>query len=1140
MPSKTLNKKNCELLNSAIGKNMKDIQDLFVIVSRFLLLSVVCPSLLLAESHRKLVFGTEADYPPFSYSQNGQIKGYNQAIVKEIASAMKLDVEVKIGPWGEIRKQLESGEIDAIVGMYYSPERDKLVDFSPPIFIVNHTVFSRRGVSVLEDESDLKGKTVGVMKGDIMHDYMLKHYPKTELVYFETIRDGLLKIEDGALDYALLAIIPSHYWIRHLDLSGIDESPFLIRPSRYCLAVQRGNTDLLSILDEGLVILEVNGRKKAVRDQWLSSHETGLLSLEIVVFWVMIASVVVVTILLLILIWNGTLRKTVAARTRELKSSKEHYKTTLNSIGDAVITTDPSGNVTGLNPVAEELTQWSEQHAMGKPLEEVFVIENALTGEKVENPVAKVISSGFVVGLANHTRLIGRQGKEFQISDSASPIRNENDQIVGVVLIFRNVTEEYEWQQKIADSEANLRSIYDNMAEGLCFHELVYDQSGQPVNYRILGVNPSYERILSISGDDIVGKLATDAYGVESPPFFDAYLKVVESGEPIVFEVDFAPMEKQFSISAFSSGSNKFVTIFTDITNRKKREQHIVEINSMLRTIRNVNQLITREKSRDALLEEAASIMVKNRDFFHCWVYLEERSNFDETLFLIPPDSNLKDSLLSAIQGKKLHCIKTFDENVGVNVVESPNLECVGCPLVGKYEHARGICAPLIYGGRHYGYISAASKTEISSDSDEATLFRELANDLSFALYNIDVIEQEEMSRIQLIKAKETAEAANRAKDDFLAMMSHELRTPLNPIVGFSSLLKEEAHSEEIKDYLNIIIESTERELELIDDILSFTRINRQAFEPKYSEFSVIEVCERALEDVREISHGLELSLVFDQKDPLMTSNQLVFGEKNMLLRILDNLLGNACKYTREGFVVLEVSRKPLRSEENEFVFEVKDSGIGLEESQVNRIFDPFTQVDSSYTREFHGVGLGLSICKKLIDFLGGSIEVESKVGEGSCFRFRLSFKVVSQPLVKESQDVFPERRIVNEWDKSVLVVEDNATNVAVICEMLKRLKIRTEVAGNGSEAVEKSAHKQFDTIFMDLSMPVMSGIEAAGTIRNQSGPNQTTPIVALTADVSSTAKKQCEEVGMNEFLAKPISKQQLLSVVQNLWGNGQ
>lgn len=257
-----------------------------------------------------------------------------------------------------------------------------------------------------------------------------------------------------------------------------------------------------------------------------------------------------------------------------------------------------------------------------------------------------------------------------------------------------------------------------------------------------------------------------------------------------------------------------------------------------------------------------------------------------------------------------------------------------------------------------------------------------------------------------------------------------------------------------------------------------------------------------------------------------------------MLLKILDNLLGNACKYTREGSVGLRLSRLHSNASKTEFCFEVWDTGIGLEESQIERIFQPFTQVDSSYTREFEGVGLGLSICRKLVEFLDGDIEVSSTPGKGSSFRVRLPLEVLANASeTSVPQAVHPPSHPVTKWNKSVLLAEDNELNISVTCEILRKFEIECDIAHDGLEALSRSQERKFDLIFMDLAMPVMDGLRATRAIREQAGPNQHTPIIALTADATDEAREKCLRAGMGDFLVKPVQVDQLAEAFEKLWG---
>lgn len=249
---------------------------------------------------------------------------------------------------------------------------------------------------------------------------------------------------------------------------------------------------------------------------------------------------------------------------------KERLVVTLKSIGDGVITTDTQGNITLLNKVAEEITGWSQEEAAGKPLIKVFHIINEKTRKPVTNPVKKVLRTGSIIGLANHTALIAKDGTERLIADSGAPIFDHGGKIIGVVLVFRDETEKRHKEEAILKSERKFSSLYESMTEGVCLHEIVRDEAGIPIDYRIIDANPSFELITGIKKADAIGKLASELYGTGSPPYFEIYAKVAETGEPAQFETYFPAMDKYFSIRVFSPETGRFATVFEDITLQKK------------------------------------------------------------------------------------------------------------------------------------------------------------------------------------------------------------------------------------------------------------------------------------------------------------------------------------------------------------------------------------------------------------------------------------------------------------------------------------------------------------------------------------------------------------------------------------------
>ncbi len=254
-----------------------------------------------------------------------------------------------------------------------------------------------------------------------------------------------------------------------------------------------------------------------------------------------------------------------------------------------------------------------------------------------------------------------------------------------------------------------------------------------------------------------------------------------------------------------------------------------------------------------------------------------------------------------------------------------------------------------------------------------------------------------------------------------------------------------------------------------------------------------------------------------------------------MFLEILNNLLTNACKYTQSGSIELYVGCQKETEAKTKFYFAVQDTGIGIEPQLMDQLFQPFTQADSSFTRQHKGVGLGLAICKKLVDTLGGEIGVESKFEFGSKFWFSLPMKVVSSAkspqTVEDPQTI--DLDIIN--GQSILLVEDNEENSAFTRCLLEGYGAQITNASNGLEAVRLCSIQKFDLIFMDLAMPVLNGIDATDRIRNSDNPNRRTPIIPLTADASRESAERCVVAGMNGYLTKPIAIARLVDTVKSV-----
>ncbi|MDC0663389.1 ATP-binding protein [Marinobacter sp. SS21] len=399
-------------------------------------------------------------------------------------------------------------------------------------------------------------------------------------------------------------------------------------------------------------------------------------------------------------------------------------------------------------------------------------------------------------------------------------------------------------------------------------------------------------------------------------------------------------------------------------------------------------------------------------------------------------------------------------------------------------------------------------------------------------------------SRDQTLAASETAreraESASKAKSEFLAVMSHELRTPLNGVLGMIELITEDELTEQQRDYLHTAKRSTEDLLTVISDILDFSRMDRGQLALDYHDFDIREVIENCVATFRHAAEqqGLSLSLQFSGNWP---GHTLVRGDAPRLRQVLAGLLDNGIKFTEEGTISVQAEWHHLEHQCMVLQCTVRDSGSGIPSERMKEIFRTFEQLDNSDARRHGGTGIGLALVQKLVELMGGHIKVDTDLGMGSAFCFELPFELDTDSTTDESQSQSQSqsqsRVIMTDGATSrALVVEDNPVNQRVATALLTRLGFETDAVSNGQDALERVQSLQFNysVILMDCQMPVMDGYETTRSIREweQQNGHTSVPIIALTADVLPGTENTCREAGMNDYLAKPVRKENLRAVL--------
>ena len=444
----------------------------------------------------------------------------------------------------------------------------------------------------------------------------------------------------------------------------------------------------------------------------------------------------------------------------------------------------------------------------------------------------------------------------------------------------------------------------------------------------------------------------------------------------------------------------------------------------------------------------------------------------------------------------------------------------------GHVQIESAIAVPVMQDELLIGQISLANTPGGYSEEDKK-LINKLAGYLAPLLHSVI---QEEKYKANILEAKEQAEESDRLKTTFLANMSHEIRTPMNGIIGFTQVLKQKDFPEEKEqEFLNIIHSRATNLLQIINDIVDISKIEANQLKVEYREFNLNQLLYELyntyhfeLQNLNKPDVQIYLNKVLDYKA------SLIYSDETRLRQILTNLVSNALKFTEKGEI--EFGYK-MRNEE-ELLFYVQDTGIGIPEDKQETIFNRFRQADEFTSRKYDGTGLGLSISMKLVEMLGGEIWVESEEGKGSCFYFTLPYKKIE----KSTDGAYPDETLINyNWEgHRILVVEDDPTTQEYINEILKPTKAKVDFTETGESGLEYyQTSKTYSLILMDLKLPDMSGVEVTRKIRQN---DTSIPIIAQTAYAMGEDKDQCLEAGCNEFITKPFEPHSLIGIIHNMF----
>ncbi len=765
---------------------------------------------------------------------------------------------------------------------------------------------------------------------------------------------------------------------------------------------------------------------------------------------------------------------------REARLQRDLLDVTLGSIGDAVVTTDTEGRVVRLNAVAESLTGFRQSEAEGLPLDEVFRIVNEDTRAPVENPAARALREGVVVGLANHTVLIAKDGSERPIDDSAAPIRDASGAIAGCVLVFRDIAERRAAESRLRRNERELSDFFENASIGL--HSVGADGT-------ILRVNNAELEMLGYAREEYVGHHIAEFHADQDT--ITDMLTCLQRGDtlrdhPAQLRCKDGSIRDVLinSNALFEAGQFVHTRCFTrDVTAQKRAEAALRESQQAEAALRSELEALIRAApaaiwvAHDSTFERMTGNPAANR------------------IMRIPPDGEPG-------LGRKIPAhveIYRGGEPVGIDDLPMHTAARTGQPVPnqelefrfedGSSTWAYGNAVPLLDAQEHVrGVISTF----------------------------VDITE------------RKLAEAAlkedDRRKDVFLATLAHELRNPLAPLRSSLEILKRTSSDPRRVDAaLDTMSRQVSHMERLIDDLLDISRITHNRLELRSQRVELASVLQHALEASRPLAEASRHEVVAKLPDPSLA----VLGDPIRLAQVFGNLLNNAFKYTEAGGrIELGVDARG-----GEVTVSVRDNGIGIDPGLMPRIFEMFARADRDLERSQGGLGIGLTLVKQLVEMHGGKVEATSRGrGHGSEFRVRL-------PIAARAADEAPPRPASiarSPGPRRILVVDDNKDAAESLAMLLTLEGNDTQLAFDGIEAVEALEQHAPDVVLLDIGLPRLNGFEACRRMR-QRPAGERALIVALTGWSHDEDRRATREAGFDDHLVKPVDYAALMELLARL-----